>query len=198
MRNFLMPPKALLSILLLPFAGIGTGCTGVLHQVTVDAINDPTAPVAFAYSLEPMRPALLRDARIHAFAVACIQEALAARGLYRQATGERPDVIIEYDYGIGESIPLTNSAPMMEKYLVLSARPPSATQGTRADEVWNVRISVHEAGAGIDRALPLLATVAIDYAGTDSVTEQIIAIPDRSPAIVQVRNAGTAAMEGAR
>ena len=173
-----------------------SGCITILHSVTVDAITDPAAPRSFSYQLAPARPALVREARIHNFAVACIREALAARGLYEQTSADPPDIVIEYDYGIGESIPLPNSAPMMEKFLSLSARPFSTNLASRGDEVWNVRVVAQEAGAGVERALPMLAAVAVDYAGMDTGTETTISVPDNSAAIVQVRNAATAAVGG--
>ena len=70
-------------------------------------------------------------------------------------------------------------------------------RGGRGEELWNIKVSVTEAGTTLDHALPLLAMAALDNAGLDTRGETTIEIPLKSPSVARIRNITEAALQDA-
>ena len=194
-----VPPARALGLLLGSLAVLlGAGCQTV-HEVTVDAISNAQKHVGPAYRLEVLDPSGGVDAELQAQATATIKEALAARGLYEAPTGGTPDMIINYEYGVGHGhikivterntdlllgpfvAPATNSKAVVvyEKYIELTAReavrmPDPAHPGAPArpgEELWNIRATIVDAKKDLEPFLPALASSCIDYLGENTGKE---------------------------
>jgi len=184
-RLICLPP-----LLLGLFIGMG-GCKILppAQPVAVDSISDPAASLTQSYRLVPKDRAGAKNGG-HATAIAAIKAALETRGMFEAPEGTRPEAWVEFDYGVGNTLPRVDGSRLVEKYLQLSARKsPDTTQaGTRGGEIWNVRTTLATPGSNVGNALPLLAAVAADYIGRDTRAEQIIKVPENSPAVVHVKS----------
>jgi len=178
---------------------LGAGCQTV-HEVTVDAISSAQKHVTGqAYRLEILDPSGGVDVELQAEALTTIKEALAARGLYEAPPGGNPDMIINYEYGVGHGhikiiterntdlllgpfvAPATNSKAVVvyEKYIELTAReavrvPDPARPGAPArpgEELWNIRATIVDTKKELGPFLPALASSCIDYLGENTGKE---------------------------
>ncbi|HVT73618.1 MAG TPA: hypothetical protein VHD61_10800 [Lacunisphaera sp.] len=185
--------------------GLLAGCQTV-HDVTIDAISNQAKPMGSSYRLVVHDPTGGVDKELAATAVANIKDALAARGLYEAPAGLQPDVVIDYQFGIGPGeIKIVRAPPaimnsggigiqdvdygdkpiiVFEKFISLSAREPvpGETAGGRGhatkkgDEVWNLRVSIEDEKKDLAPYLPVLASVSVDYMGANSVEEEHVMV----------------------
>lgn len=183
---------ALLAVLL------GAGCQTV-HEVTVDAISSSHKQTGQSYRLEVIDPSGGVETEVQAEAIAMARDALGARGLYEAPAGAKPDVIINYEYGVGQGhiqIVTERNVDMLlgpfvtqetsskavvvyEKFIELTAReavttPDPAHPGAPAkpgEELWNIRSSIVDAQKDLAPYLPALATACIDYIGENTGKE---------------------------
>lgn len=193
------PPALRLSLLLGALTVLlGAGCQTV-HEVTVDAISNSQKHVGPAYRLEVLDPSGGVDAELQAQATATIKDALAARGLYEAPPGVNPDMIINYEYGVGHGhikivtqrntdllldplvTPATNSKAVVvyDKFIELTAReavrvPDPAhpgAPGRTGEELWNIRATIVDPKKDLGPFLPALASSCIDYLGENTGKE---------------------------
>lgn len=175
--------------------GLLAGCAFIPnHSVAVDAISGfpATAPVGPSYKLADRDPMLVRDASQHKRVFACVAAALETKGVYEALPGAKPDFIVEIDYGSLRGTGfggMSGMIPMTENFLQLSARRPR-TDGApgKGEEIWNVRTSVTEEQIDLLTIMPVLASVAADYAGLDTQTEKTIKVSDKAANIVHIRS----------
>lgn len=186
MVNFRSPPVLILGAALL---GLLAGCKSLprYYSVGVDAITARPELGGTSYLLVAHDPSAYRDPALHGIAVMCVKAALEGRGLYEAPANSRPDLILELDYGRGNSIKLGPGGTTQEIYLTLSARlNPGEGATNRGAEVWNVRASILDETTRAVVILPILAAVAADHAGTETGVKQEFSISDQSPSVAQV------------
>lgn len=181
---WVMPPAFLLIL---------AGCNNILvpkHRVLVDAISAPGVPAktsGTSYRLLARKSTVSNTQAQVAVIKACVDAALAGKGMYEPPANVPPDLFIEVGYGV-DATPRVDAAAR-ETYLQLSARANESKgidRGT-GPELWDVRVSVLGVAGRIETAMPLLAAVASDYIGTDTKLETRIEIPQNSAAIGSVR-----------
>lgn len=194
----LAPARRLWCLLGSLAALLGAGCQTV-HEVTVDAISNSQKQVGQSYRLEVLDPSGGVDVELQAQATATIKAALAARGLYEAPSSVTPDMIINYEYGVGHGhikivternidlllgpfvAPATNSKAVVvyDKFIELTAReavsvPDPARPGAPArpgEELWNIRASIVDPKKELAPFLPALASSCIDYLGENTGKE---------------------------
>lgn len=185
--------------------GVFTGCQTV-HDVTIDAISNQSKPMGSSYRLVVHDPTGGVDKELAGTAVAAVKDALAARGLYEAPAGVSPDVVIDYQYGVGPGeIKILRAPPAMmnsggigiqdidygdkpiivfEKFIALSAREPvpaeavngRASATRKGEEVWNLRVSIEDEKKDLAPYLPVLASVSVDYMGANSGEEKHVVV----------------------
>lgn len=171
-------------------AGLLAGCNSLpkFYTVGVDAITARADLGGASYLLIARDPGTYRDPQLHQIAVMCVRTALEGRGLYEAPPNTRPDLILELDYGRGNSIRLGPNGTAQEVYLQLSARlNPGDGATARGPEIWNVRSSVIDETTRAVLILPILAAVAADHAGSETVTKHEFTISDQSASVAQIR-----------
>lgn len=169
--------------------GLLAGCKSLprYYSVGVDAITARPEIGGTSYLLVAQDPSSYRDPALHGIAVMCVKAALEGRGLYEAPRNSRPDLIIELDYGRGNSIKLGPKGTTQEIYLTLSARlNPGESATARGEEIWNVRSSIIDETTRAIVILPILAAVAADRAGTETGVKQEFFISDQSASVAQV------------
>lgn len=165
----------------------GCGSMPTYFRVGVDAITAQPDVAGLSYRLVAKEATAYQDPDVHRLAQACVVSALETRGMFRAPPNSRPDLIIELDYGLGNSIRISARGSTQETYLSLSARINSGDATSRGPEVWNVRASMAEETARLVVVLPVLASVAADHAGLETVTKQEIKVSDQSEGVVMIR-----------
>ncbi len=171
------------------FLGLLAGCKTLprYYSVGVDAITAQPDLGGTSYLLVSRDPSAYRDPALHGIAVMCVKAALEGRGLYEAPRNSRPDLILELDYGRGNSIRLGPNGTTQEVYLSLSARRnPGEGATNRGEEIWNVRSSIIDETTRAVVILPILAAVAADHAGSETGVKQEFSISDQSPAVTQI------------
>lgn len=160
------------------------------RPVTVDAISDPTVPAAQSYRIILKRPTPGQEAAVQNMAIAVAHVALTSKGMYEAVPNAVPDILIEVDYGLGNSIPLPDGPPVIEKFIQLSGRlyREDASPRGRGEEIWNVRASIAEPGMNIAGTLPIIAAVAAEYIASDTGGEQTIKVTEDSPLVARFRS----------
>lgn len=172
--------------------GLLAGCQSLPkhYDVAVDAITAQPDLGGVSYLLISRDPSAYRDPMLHNITVACVKAALEGRGLYEAPPNTRPDLILELDYGRGNSIRLSpDGTNTQEVYLSLSARLNPGDTGTRGLEIWNVRASIHDESSKAIVIMPVLSAVAAEHAATETGVKQEYSISDRSPSITQITTA---------
>lgn len=184
----------------LAICGLLTGCP-TMHDVKVDAINNPLKLGGTSYRLEIIDPSGGVDKELDIQAVSSIKSALAARGLYEAPASVTPDMVIILEYGVGpgeikivyrSSVdaglgmgmqgPSAKPILVFEKYLALSAREGAAPGKTIApsggkkrdshgEEIWSVRVSVEDPKKDLAPYLIVLASSSIEYIGQNTGSE---------------------------
>lgn len=178
------------------------GCNSVLtpkHRVLVDAISAPGVPMkasGTSYRLLAKKSTVTNVQAQVAVIKACVDAALAGKGMYEPPANVAPDLFIEVAYGV-DATPRVDAASR-ETFLQLSARanPSKAVDRGTGPELWDVRVSVLGVAGRIETAMPLLSAVAADYIGTDTKLETRIEIPQNSPVIGSVRETAIKTLEG--
>ena len=191
MHSFLRSFRFLAPWLGAALLGMTSGCSNfkASHQVAVDAITGQLGTGGTSYQFVARDPrAGGHDLSQHGRALACVEAALADKGMFEAPPKTQPDMLISVDYGIGNHIPMVNGPPAIEKYLHLSARKIVDAATMKTEELWNVRVTTSEPNPNLDNCLPLLATVAADYAGLDTQVEKTVTILDSSPAVARIRD----------
>lgn len=180
----------LISIAALGLAGaVLAGCAAfeVKQEVRIDAIASKKAVArGSSFILNVRNPALAKEGQTYNRALAAVAAALESKGQFLALPRTDPEYVVEIDFGVGNAIQQVNSGPVQEKFLTLSAR--DYVRGGRGEELWNIRVSVTEAGSNLDHALPLLAVVALENAGLDTRGETTVEIPLKSPTVARVRS----------
>lgn len=196
------PTAALLATLTLL-----SGCR-TIHEVKIDAINDPARPMGASYRLDLRDPSGSVDKDLGAQAARDIRDALAARGLYEAPPGASPDMVIDAEFGIGPGqmkiiyrsrdalggglmSPRTGGSEakpilVFEKYIKLSARqatpedlqPGPGNRRNRGEEIWSLTVSIEDATKDLGPYLDILASSSIGYIGTNTGAEKTIEVDD--------------------
>lgn len=189
-------PLAIGAALLLSAAG----CANMFvakHKVLVDAIAAPglVKPIAVSYRLLAKKSVVNNAPGQVSVIKACVDAALATKGMYEPPATVAPDVFIEVSYGVDQT-PKVDAASR-ETFLQLSAR---ANQDKGIDrgtgpELWDVRVAVLGVAGRMETMMPLLAAVAVDYMGTDTKLETKIDVPLNAPAIGAVRETAIKTLE---
>jgi hypothetical protein len=185
-RGFNLSPLAVLLAMSLAISVTGCEAFAVKQEVRVDSITSMKSVArGSSFVLTVRNPALVKETQTHTRARAAVTAALESKGQFLAPERTDPQYVVEIDYGVGNSIQQVNSGPIQEKFLSLSAR--DYVRGGRGEELWNIRVSVTEAGSSLDYTLPLLAVAALDQAGTDTRGESTIEIPLKSPSVARIR-----------
>jgi len=203
MRPLCLPPglrRALLCVLgcLVPFlAGCESGALATKQRVYVDAISAPAdvlKEVGPSFQLTAKRSMVAGQQASLPAIVACVNAALAGRGLFEAQPNTVPDLFIEVTYG-------RNALPREvrfgnEVHLRLVARRNVARTvlQTESEEVWDVRVGIPGVNARLESAMPLLATVASEHIGKDTQSEVPFDMLKNSPAVQAVRDSATRAL----
>ncbi len=176
------------------------GCTNFFvpkHKVLVDAIAAPgfVKQTTGSYRLVAKKSMVSQVQAQVAVIKACVDAALAAKGLYEAPTNSPPDVFIEVSYGVDVSGRVDPSA--RETFLQLSGRanPDRQIDRSPGQELWDVRVAVLGIAGRLETAMPLLCAVAADYMGTDTKLETKIDVPQNAPVVAAVRETAIKALE---
>jgi hypothetical protein len=190
---------------MLAAAGALLGGCQTMHEVVIDAISDQSKPMGSSYQLDVHDPSGGVDKALGAEAVTSIKEALAARGLYEAPARTKPDMVIEFEFGVGPGqIKIVRTPPpismggmgvapedygdkpiiVFEKYITMSAREPVPEQegdargraAKKGEELWNLHVSVEDQKKDLGPYLPVLASVSVDYMGQNSAKEKRIIV----------------------
>ena len=180
------------------------GCNNIFvpkHRVLVDAIAAPGLEQKFSglsYRLIARKSAVANAQEQVSVIKACVDAALAGRGMFEAPENAAPDLFIEVAFGV-DTTPRVEAASR-ETFLQLSARtnPARSMEKSTGAEIWDVRVAVRGVTGRMESAMPLLATVASEHIGTDSKLETNIEIPQSSPAVKAVREGAINTLEGKR
>jgi hypothetical protein len=176
------------------------GCANIFtakHRVLVDAIAAPgsTKPTAVSYRLLAKKSVVSNVPAQVSVIKACIDAALATKGMYEPPATVAPEIFIEVSYGVDQTPKIDAAA--RETFLQLSARQ-NADKGVdrgTGPELWDVRVAVLGIAGRMETAMPLLAAVAVDYMGTDTKLETKVEIPQNAPAVGAVRESAIKTLE---
>lgn len=190
-------PAAVLGLAAALLAG---GCQNIFvpkHKVLVDAIAAPgaTKPVGLSYRLVG-RKSMVSNMPVQVpVIIACVDAALGTAGMYPAPSNVPPDLFIEVGYG-QDTTPRVDPA-VRETHLQLSARsnPTKSLDKASGPELWDVRVAVLGISNRFENALPLLCSVAVTYAATDTHKETRIDVPQNAATIAQVRENAIRALE---
>ena len=188
-RCFPFRPAVLLGLAAALLVG---GCKDMLvakRKVIVDAISAPGAakPAGQSYRLVAKRAVVSGTQVRLPFVKACLDAALVHEGLFEAPPNVPSDIFIEVNYGLDTT---SRIDPLnREGFLELSARAnhQRTLDPSGGEEVWNVRTAIAGLAGPLESAMPLLATVAVSYAGTDTHAEAAVLVPDNAPAVLNVR-----------
>jgi hypothetical protein len=176
------------------------GCSNMFvakHKVLVDAISAPgmTKPAGASYRLLAKKSVVTNVPAQVSVIKACVDAALATKGMFEPPPNVAPDIFIEVGYGVDQTPRVDASA--RETFLQLSARanPDQNVDRGTGPELWDVRVSVLGVAGRMETAMPLLCAVAADYMGTDTKLETKIEIPQNLPAISAVRESAIKTLE---
>jgi hypothetical protein len=181
---------------------IVTGCNSVLspsQRVRVDAITDPqeTKLSGRSYRLSAKR-ALVAESQDRAQAVlACVNAGLGGKGLFEPPENLAPELWIEVNYGQANTLRASTSPAANDIFLQLTARKNVAGDPNPFDgpEAWDVKVTLQGVVGRLESAMPLLAMVAAEHAGTDTAHEVAVDIPKNSPALKAVRETAIKGLE---
>jgi hypothetical protein len=213
--RLLPPPTLVLAVGLLSLLLCG-GCRTV-HTVTVDAISNAHKPSGQSYRLEVLDPSGGVETALQEQAVATIKDTLGARGLYEVPDGTKPDMIINFEYGVGRGhikvvternkdiligSPLapestSKAVVVYDKFIELTAReaiavPDPAHPGAPprpGDELWNIRATIEDTKKNLEPFLSALGSACIDYLGANTGKELHFKVDaDAAKAILKQRS----------
>jgi len=187
-----------LGLFVLPFL---TSCTtGVLatkQRVFVDAISaspEVVKEAGVSYRLIAKRSVVSGQPVSVQAIIACVNAALAGKGMYESAPNTPPDLFIEVSYGrnsLPREVPHAN-----EVFLQLVGRKNRARtlEPTDEEEMWDVRVAVPGVTARMESVMPLLAAVASEHVGADTQIEMPVDVLKSSPVVKAVRETATTAL----
>ena len=171
-------------------AGCSTDWLIIKQKVMVDAISAPGAPKPAGQSYRLMaRKSVVTSQQVQLPVIkACVDAALLQQGLYEAPSNVPSDIFIEVNYGMDTSSRVDPST--RESFLQLSARANHrrALDTSQEEELWDVRTAITGLAGRLETAMPLLATVAAKYAGTDTHEETVQRVADNSPEVNAVRD----------
>ena len=177
------------------------GCNNMFtpkYRVLVDSIAAPGVPQpsGTSYRLLAKKSVVTQVPAQVSVIKACVDAALATKGMFEPPANVAPDVFIEVGYGV-DTTPRVDVAAR-ETFLQLSARanPDKSVDRGTGPELWDVRVAVLGHSGRMETAMPLLTAVAVDYMGTDTKLETKIEIPQNSPVIGTVRENAIKTLEG--
>lgn len=181
---------------------LGAGCDNIFvpkHRVLVDAIAAPGLEPRFSgvsYRLIARKSAVANAQDQVSVIKACVDAALAGRGMFEAPANGAPDLFIEVGFGV-DTTPRVEAASR-ETFLQLSARsnPGRSLDKSTGPEVWDVRVAIRGVTGRLESAMPLLATAASEHIGTDTKLETKVEIPQSSPAVRAVREGAISTLEG--
>lgn len=170
------------------------GCRNLFvarQRVQVDAISAPGAAKLAGQSYRLVaRKSVVNSQQAQLLVIrACLNAALISKGMFESPPNVPPDVFIEVSYGMDMAARVDPST--RESYLQLSARPNStrSLDGTKDEEVWDVRVAIMGLAGRLETAMPMLCTIAAGNAGLDTRVETTIQVLENSPEVTAVRNA---------
>jgi hypothetical protein len=177
-----------------------TGCETVVgpkQRVGVDAICavGTTKPTGKTFRLLEKRTVKAGQPVKSELLAACVAAALVREGMLEAPVGVASDLMIEMNFGVYGGL---RADPMMlDTTLELSARSnvARAMDLSTEPEVWNVRASIQGLRGRMERALPLLASVAAGAAATDTKVLTKVEIAENAPAVIAVRDAAVKTLE---
>jgi hypothetical protein len=176
------------------------GCTNFFvpkHKVLVDAIAAPGVqrPSGISYRLVAKKAVVNNVPAQVSVIKACVDAALANKGMFEAPATATPEIFIEVAYGVDQTPKVDASS--RETFLQLSARQNTdkGIDRTAGPEIWDVRVSVLGVAGRMETAMPLLCAVASDYMGTDTKLETKIEIPQNAPTIGAVRESAIKTLE---
>ncbi len=180
---------------------VSVGCNNFLlpkHRVLVDAISTPGGlkTAALSYRLVAKKSMVNQTSAQVNVIKACVDAALATKGMFEAPEKVAPDIFIEVGFGVDQTPRVDASA--RETFLQLSARlnPGKSVDRATGEELWDVRVAVLGVTGRMETAMPLLSAVAVDYMGTDTKLETKIEIPQNAPVIGAVRAGAVRTLEG--
>lgn len=190
-RIFFPRPALVLGVgVVLWSAGCSTDWWRVKQKVMVDAISAPGAPkpAGLSYRLLARKSVVTGQPVQLPVIKACIDAALIQQGMYEAPPNVPSDLFIEVNYGMDTSSRVDPST--RESFLQLSARANHrrAIDSAQEEELWDVRTAITGLAGRLETAMPLLATVAAKYAGTDTHAETVQQVSDNSPEVNAVRD----------
>lgn len=193
-------PRTLACLLAAAALLAGPGCGNLFtpkHKVLVDAIAAPgaTKPAATSYRLVAKKSVVNNVPAQVSVIKACVDAALASKGMFEPPPTVAPEIFIEVAYGVDQTPKVDASA--RETFLQLSARQntDNGLERTTGPEIWDVRVSVLGVAGRMETAMPLLCAVAADYMGTDTKLETKIEVPQNAPTIGAVRETAIKTLE---
>jgi hypothetical protein len=186
----------------LALAVVSSGCQSLFaprYQVLIDAICAPAAekPTGKSYRVtvknaaNPAPPARVLVVK------ACVEAALASVGMFESPPNVAPEIFVEVGYGRDAGTRI--DAAVRETFIELSARtnPEHRLDRPSGPEIWNVKTAILGAAGAVETAMPLLASVAVNYLGADTGKETSLEVLQNSPAVEAVRVAAQKALEKA-
>ncbi len=190
-RSFFSGPAAVAAVGgILFFAGCSVDWLMVKQKVMVDAISAPGAPkpAGQSYRLVARKSVVIGQQVQLPVVKACVDAALLQQGMYEAPSNVPSDLFIEVTYGMDTSSRVDPST--RESFLELSARAnhKHAIDTSQEEELWDVRTAITGLAGRLETAMPLLATVAARYAGTDTHAETVQQVADNSPEVSAVRD----------
>lgn len=178
------------------------GCNNVFtpkYRVLVDAIAATDLPVSSgskSYRLLARKSTVTGQPAQVDVIKACVDAALAGKGMFEAPAGVPPDLFIEVGFGVSATPRV--DAGSRETFLQLAARANvsrGVDKGT-GPELWDVRVAVLGVAGRMETAMPLLAAVAADHIGRDTKLETKIEVPQNSEVIGSVRAGAIRTLEG--
>jgi hypothetical protein len=126
---------------------------------------------------------------------ACVKAALNQKGMSEAPEKVAPDYFIEVIYGMDSATRIDPGS--RESFLQFSARanPDHIVDRGRGPEMWDVRAAVQGLTGRFESALPILSTMAANYAGKDTHVEVPVQVPRNSPDVVAVHDAAVKELE---
>jgi hypothetical protein len=178
------------------------GCIGIFQtkqRVVVDSISAPgtAKPTGQSYRLVARKSVVTGIPVQIPVIKACLDAALIRSGLYEAPPAVPSDIFIEINFGMDTTTRIDASA--RESFLQLSARANrkrGLDTSQEEEELWDVRVSLTGLAGRFETAMPLLATVAGNYLGTDTHVETVLEIPENSPEVAGVRETALTALRG--
>jgi hypothetical protein len=171
-------------------AGCSADWLMVKQKVMIDAISAPGAPKPAGQSYRLLaRRSVVSGQQVQLPVIkACVDAALLQQGMYEAPPNVPSDIFIEVNFGMDTSSRVDPST--RESFLQLSARANHrrVIDTSQEEELWDVRTAITGLAGRLETAMPLLATVAARYAGTDTHAETIQHVADNSPEVSAVRD----------